>query len=125
MTFLIALFALAAVASATEQAPIAIVRQSTDVQADGHYQWTFETENGISASEQGEPRIQGEESPAVAAQGQFAYTAPDGTPIQLTYVADENGFQPQGAHLPVAPPVPKAIVKAIEYNLAHPEQNKE
>lgn len=29
-------------------------------------------------------------------QGSYAYIAPDGTPVQVSYVADENGFRPIG-----------------------------
>lgn len=84
--------------------------------------FSYETENGISAQEQGQlTGGSGKEGPAVAAQGGFQYTSPDGTPIQLQYVADENGFQPQGAHLPVAPPIPPAIARALEWIAAHPE----
>lgn len=36
-----------------------------------------------------------QEAEAQVAQGSAQWTAPDGTPIQLSYVADENGFQPQ------------------------------
>ena len=36
--------------------------------------------------------------------GQFSYTGPDGVVYKVVYVADANGFQPQGAHLPT--PVP-------------------
>ncbi|CAH1975459.1 unnamed protein product [Acanthoscelides obtectus] len=75
----------------------------------------YETENGIAAQEQGRPRQVGPEL-AVVAQGAFSYTAPDGTPIQVTYIADENGFQPQGAHLPIPPPIPEAIQKSLEFN---------
>ena len=37
----------------------------------------------------------------------FSYTAPDGTPIKLTFVADgAGGYQPVGDHLPVGPTPP-------------------
>ena len=108
-----------------QQQPIAILRQAQDISPEGAYSYSYETENGISHAESGEPRVAGEEGAAVAAQGQFQYTAPDGTPVAVSYVADENGFQPQGAHLPVAHPIPEAIQRAIAYNLAHPEQNSQ
>jgi hypothetical protein len=40
--------------------------------------------------------------------------SPEGTPITVTYTADENGFQAQGSHLPVAPPIPDAILKSLD-----------
>lgn len=58
------------------------------------YSYEYETSNQIKANEQGELKQIGEEK-GIAAQGAFSYIAPDGTPISLTYVADENGFQPQ------------------------------
>ncbi|XP_022909082.1 endocuticle structural glycoprotein SgAbd-4-like [Onthophagus taurus] len=100
---------------------IAILRQDSVLNPDGSYQWSYETENGISANEQGQLKNVGGKEPGIDAQGGFQYTAPDGTPIQLTYRADENGFQPQGAHLPVPPPIPEAIARALEWIAAHPE----
>lgn len=66
----------------------------------------------------------GSEEPALEAQGSFQYTAPDGTPIAVQYVANENGFQPQGEHLPTPPPIPEAILRALAYIEAHPPQEQ-
>lgn len=49
--------------------------------------------------------------------------SPEGNLISLTYTADdENGFQPQGDHLPTPPPIPPAIQKALDYILSLPPQ---
>lgn len=90
-----------------------VLRQVSDVHPEG-YSFSYETSNGVSAQEQG--HLQGE---AIVAQGSFRYTADDGTPVEISYVADENGFQPSGAHLPVAPPTPDHVLKALEYIRTH------
>ncbi|KAH8252174.1 hypothetical protein KR026_010057, partial [Drosophila bipectinata] len=77
----------------------------------GNYAYAIETSNGIQNQEAGN---------ANGATGSFAYVSPEGIPISLTYVADENGFQPQGDHLPTPPPIPDAILRALEYIAAHP-----
>ena len=84
---------------------------------DGSYMYSYETENGIKAEEQGELKPGGEEG-IQSAVGSFSYTAPDGQLIELSYTADENGFVPKGAHLPTPPPIPEAIQKALEQNAA-------
>ncbi|NP_001161274.1 cuticular protein RR-1 family member 39 precursor [Nasonia vitripennis] len=122
MKFFIAVLALAAVALAQQEHQAAILRQAQDSSPEGAYSYSFETENGISASESGAPKAIGDEGLVVASQGTYEYTAPDGTPIKLSYVADENGFQPQGDHLPQAPAIPEAIRRSLEYIQAHPEQ---
>ncbi|KAE8744064.1 Cuticle Protein CPR RR-1 5 [Frankliniella occidentalis] len=132
---LMALVALLAGAGAAPQRPqqaqqaakdIPIIKQDFTINEDGSYQWNYETGNGIAANEQGSVKNAGNpETEAISVQGQFSYTADDGTPIQLQYLADENGFQPQGAHLPTPPPIPEAIQRALEWNAAHPEQDNE
>ncbi|XP_063626427.1 probable basic-leucine zipper transcription factor I [Cydia splendana] len=75
------------------------------------YQYSYETENGIKVQEQGS--VQGK---TLRAQGGYTYTGDDGQVYTVTYTADENGFRPQGAHLPTPPPIPEAIQKSIELN---------
>jgi Insect cuticle protein. len=63
--------------------------------------------DGTTFNEQGalKPNADGTDNVLVK-QGSFSYTSPEGNPVQLTYVADEFGFRPEGTHLPVAPAVP-------------------
>lgn len=116
----LALFAVAF--AAPQKQEIEIISQENNINPDGSYAWSYKTGNGINAEEQGNLK-NGPEGDYISAQGSFAYTADDGSPISLTYVADENGFQPKGDHLPTSPPIPQAILRAIEWNAAHPEQN--
>jgi len=77
---------------------------------------SFETGNGIIAEESGFLKNAGNpETEAQVVQGSSSYTSPEGQQIRLTYLADENGFQPQGAHLPTSPPIPAAIQRALDY----------
>lgn len=63
----------------------------------------METSDGQSRQEQGQLQNAGSENEAIAVRGQFSYIGDDGVTYTVTYIADENGFQPQGAHLPVPP----------------------
>ncbi|XP_026467200.1 pupal cuticle protein Edg-78E-like [Ctenocephalides felis] len=116
ITILLAFVVLAA-AGPDEHAQV--LRQDQDVREDG-YNYNYETSNGIAAQEQGSLR-----GDSLSVQGYSQYYAPDGTPIQLTYTADENGFQPQGAHLPTPPPIPDYILKSLEYIRTHAPQGQQ
>lgn len=83
--------------------------------------FSYETANGIAAEEQGQLKNAGTENEAIEVQGSVKWTDQDGNPIQLTYIADENGFQPQGSHLPTSPPIPAAIQRSLDYIAAHPQ----
>lgn len=50
--------------------------------------------------------------------GSYSYTGPDGVQYSVSYTADEEGFHPQGAHLPTPPPIPPEIQRGVELALA-------
>lgn len=103
------------------EAPVPILRQSSEgPNPDGSYNYSYETANGIQAQEVGYLKNAGSTAEAQEAQGSYAYTAPNGEIVQVTYVANEHGFQPQGSHIPEIPP---QILRALEYIAAHPEEN--
>lgn len=85
-----------------------VLRSESVVNPDS-FQYEYETSNGIAANEAGQLKQFTEEESAIVSQGAFRYTAPDGTPISVQYVADENGYHPTGDHLPVSPPIPDYI----------------
>lgn len=125
MLFQIPALALLAFTSATiipTNEPIPIVKQILDVGFDGNYHNFYKTGNGITVNEHGLLKnvgIKGAEASEVV--GYVSYSAPDGTPIALRYIANENGYIAQGPHLPVAPAVPKAIIRALEWIASHPK----
>lgn len=53
------------------------------------------TANGIKAEEQGEVKNKGTDNEIQSVRGSYSYTGPDGVLYTVTYIADENGFQPQ------------------------------
>lgn len=85
--------------------------QSIVTSKDGSYQYEYESDNGISISQSG---VGG-----VVANGQASWISKEGVPFSISYVADENGYQPVGFHLPTSPPIPEAIVKALKYIEEH------
>merc|ERR1712063_64686 len=70
------------------------------------YSFSYETENGISVSESGVQKQIGDkpEEAGTVSKGQFSY--PEGSvTYTVSWVADENGFQATGDHLPTPPPM--------------------
>nr|XP_022919486.1 larval cuticle protein LCP-17-like [Onthophagus taurus] len=107
---------------------IRILKQNQEIDPAGSYNYAYETENGINVREEGQLiQSRSSQEPGTAAQGSYRYTSPEGLPVDIVYVADENGFQPQGNVLPTppAPPaIPPAILRALEWNRAHPEEER-
>ncbi|XP_063536000.1 larval cuticle protein LCP-17-like [Cydia strobilella] len=125
MKFFIVL-ALAAACAADRNADRAaqIVRSDSEVNPDG-FSYAYETSNGIVESANGIIKDPNSEYPALAVNGDFSYPGDDGKIYRITYVADENGYQPQGEHLPTPPPVPEQIARALAYLATQPQpENK-
>ncbi|XP_055913217.1 larval cuticle protein 65Ag1-like [Eupeodes corollae] len=99
---LVALFGLALAAPPQSPQDAQVLRQDANVGAEG-YNFGVETSDGKSHYEEGQLKNIGTENEALVVRGQFQYIGDDGVTYTVSYIADENGFQPSAAHLPVAP----------------------
>ncbi|XP_059616146.1 flexible cuticle protein 12-like [Phlebotomus argentipes] len=95
-------FALGAPQAVDDSRNAQILRYETDnIGVDG-YRYAFETSDGISRQEEAELKNVGTENEAISVRGSYSWVAPDGQTYTINFVADENGYQPEGAHLPKA-----------------------
>ncbi|XP_075162368.1 larval cuticle protein 65Ag1-like [Haematobia irritans] len=101
MKFIIVFVALFTIALAAP-ADVEIVKSESEVGPES-FQYAYETSDGTNAQASGQLKNVGSEQEGIAVTGSFSFVADDGQTYTVNYVADENGFQPQGAHLPVAP----------------------
>ncbi|GAB0093171.1 endocuticle structural glycoprotein SgAbd-2 [Sergentomyia squamirostris] len=81
-----------------------ILKHIYEPNPDGSYVYSYETSNGIRADQQGYLKNPGTTIEAQVMQGSYSYTGPDGVVYTIRYIADENGYRAEGAHLPVPPP---------------------
>lgn len=66
----------------------------------------METSDGTSRHEEGFVKDVGSDHAAISVQGSFSYKdEKDGKQYSVSYIADENGFQPTGEHLPQLPAI--------------------
>ncbi|KAG8237863.1 hypothetical protein J437_LFUL017862 [Ladona fulva] len=102
----IALFLAVAVAAVNAQLKtvIPIVQQDEVRDASGQFTLTYVSGDGTRLSETGKlvPNDEGD-GHVLVKEGTYTFTAPEGKTYTVRYVADKNGFQPVGDHLPVAP----------------------
>merc|ERR1712126_340842 len=85
-----------------EHPQIAILKSSSESNPEtGKYSFSFETENGISVSENGEQKRYGEQPEEVASLARGSYSFPyEGVTYTVTWYADETGYHAEGDHLP-------------------------
>ncbi|KAL5293256.1 hypothetical protein ACFFRR_011802 [Megaselia abdita] len=102
MKFVIVLACLAAVAFAAPVEEVQILRLDSEVLPES-FSYALETSDGNKQEAQGHLENVGTEEEAISVRGSFSFVADDGQTYTINYIADKNGYQPQGAHLPVAP----------------------
>ncbi|XP_074106234.1 endocuticle structural glycoprotein SgAbd-3 [Cotesia typhae] len=101
---------------------VTIVHQEQDISPDGTFSSSWETSDGSTFSETGGMKTVGENATQTR-QGSVSWTAPDGTKINLSWTADENGVVFAGDHLPTPPPtqaIPEAIQRSLEWIAKNP-----
>ncbi|XP_043202040.1 larval cuticle protein 65Ag1-like [Amphibalanus amphitrite] len=86
------------------QPQVRILSETFENDDSGNYEFSYEQDNGQRVEEIGrfEPGPE-RETGAITKQGSYQFIGDDGNTYTVSYVADVNGFQPQGNHLPVAP----------------------
>jgi len=80
----------------------------------GNYNFQFATDDGVFRQETGNQKSLGGAEQASEITGEVSWTSPEGEVISFTYLADENGYQAQGSHVPQTPPIPPAIQRGLD-----------
>ncbi|EFN76658.1 Flexible cuticle protein 12 [Harpegnathos saltator] len=105
MKTIIALFALVAVAVAApvqDNSQTVVVKETPldNIGIDG-YQFGYELSNGESREESAQLVNAGTENASLNVRGSFSFVDPaTNARYTVNYVADENGYHPEGEHLP-------------------------
>ncbi|KAF0299316.1 Pupal cuticle protein Edg-78E [Amphibalanus amphitrite] len=99
--------------------PIRLISQYFNQDGKGNYEYGYEQDNGQKVNEVGRSYpgpVPGTGS--ISKEGGFEFVAPNNQRYRIDYIANEDGFQPRGAHLPQPP------AQLPEYDLLrqqHPE----
>ena len=63
---------------------------------------SFEQSDGQKREETAVVNNLGSENESISVTGSFSFVGDDGQTYTVTYIADENGFQPSAPHIPAA-----------------------
>uniref|UniRef100_A0A2A4ITS3 Cuticle protein n=1 Tax=Heliothis virescens TaxID=7102 RepID=A0A2A4ITS3_HELVI len=110
--FVVLALVAAACAAPQNQQDVQILRYDVNNAGLDSYSFAWELSDGSKHEEQGQLKNQGTENEAIAVQGQYAWVGPDGVTYTVTYLADENGFQPQIQQGPGGA-IPSAVVASL------------
>ncbi|KAF0313627.1 Larval cuticle protein 65Ag2 [Amphibalanus amphitrite] len=101
------------------QPEVRILSQKFEQDQIGNYEYGYQQDNGQQVQEVGRvaPGSQ-PETGTLEQQGSYEFIGDDGNTYRVDYTANEGGFQPQAAHLPVAP---AQIPEYAQLRQEHPE----
>ncbi|XP_076055361.1 cuticle protein AMP4-like [Oratosquilla oratoria] len=103
--------ALLAVAIADElHEHVPIVSETRQEFANGVSGSSFEAANGIKFQQKVVAGDVGQSN----AEGSYSYPDEFGNLVEVRYIANENGFQVEGTHLPVQPPAPAFVARLLQ-----------
>ncbi|XP_071520566.1 endocuticle structural glycoprotein SgAbd-2-like [Panulirus ornatus] len=105
MNTLVCLVILAGVVAVTEAEDayakqVPILKDDRTQNSYGEYSLRYQTGDSVTREESGSQKD------GQVSQGGWRYKSPGGHPVEITFVADHGGYRPQGAVIPVAPPLP-------------------
>ncbi|KAF5283347.1 hypothetical protein FQR65_LT13896 [Abscondita terminalis] len=89
------------------------ISDTREARPDGSYRYSYATADGQQVQAEGVLKSLGPGVEVPVVTGSYSYTAPDGTPVSVTYVADEFGFRAHGPQIPNA----EAIDRAVAFNI--------
>ncbi|XP_071552015.1 cuticle protein AM1159-like isoform X1 [Panulirus ornatus] len=111
MKFILLVCLVASVAAApqhSEKDATIIVDEREDL-GDGNFNYRYETSNKIYESRTGTPGVAGQSN----MDGVISFVFPDGTPAELSFVANDHGFQPSSNLLPTPHPFPDFVYEQL------------
>ncbi|XP_068143119.1 endocuticle structural protein SgAbd-6 [Drosophila tropicalis] len=85
---------------ARPQNDVEVLEYESDNIGIGGYKFSYKLSDGTTRTEEGVVNNAGQENESISIRGSVSWVAPDGQTYTINFVADENGFQPEGAHLP-------------------------
>ncbi|XP_063598364.1 cuticle protein AMP1A-like [Penaeus indicus] len=104
------LVAVAVAAPQLQEREVVLLRDDRIANEDGTFSYALEADNGINTAVEGAVGSAGQINQA----GSYTLTLEDGTQAVVTFVANENGFQPQSNILPTPHPLPAHVYELLE-----------
>ncbi|XP_063598363.1 cuticle protein AMP1A-like [Penaeus indicus] len=104
------LIAVAVAAPQLQEREVVLLRDDRIANEDGTFSYALEADNGINTAVEGAVGSAGQINQA----GSYTLTLEDGTQAVVTFVANENGFQPQSNILPTPHPLPAHVYELLE-----------